>query len=74
MNTARIGRKTTVGISYLRLHEKGFETAKELDTVEVKRSNKKNSLLNANESIQKEIDRGRIGFKRKHVGVNMNIT
>ncbi|WP_117170320.1 DNA alkylation repair protein [Paraliobacillus sediminis] len=57
----------TVGISYLPLHEKAVETAKEVGIVEVKRNKKKNSFLNANESIQKEIDRGRIGFKRKHV-------
>lgn len=57
----------TVGISYLPLHDKAVETAKEVGTVEVKRNKKKNSFLNPNESIQKEIDRGRIGFKRKHV-------
>ncbi|MEW9672077.1 DNA alkylation repair protein [Ammoniphilus sp. 3BR4] len=57
----------TVGISYLPLHEKAVETAKEVGTVEVKRDKKKSSFLNAYESIQKEIDRGRIGFKRKYV-------
>lgn len=57
----------TVGISYLPLHEKTVETAKEIGTVEVKRDKKKSSFLNAYESIQKEMDRGRIGFKRKYV-------
>ncbi|MEI4804062.1 DNA alkylation repair protein [Bacillus sp. NPDC077411] len=57
----------TVGISYLPLHEKAVETAKEVGTVEVKRDKKKSSFLNAYESIHKEIDRGRIGFKRKYV-------
>jgi 3-methyladenine DNA glycosylase AlkD len=57
----------TVGISYGPLHEKAVETAKEVGTVEVKRAGKKSSFLNAYESIQKEIDRGRIGFKRKYV-------
>ncbi|RHW39080.1 DNA alkylation repair protein [Neobacillus notoginsengisoli] len=57
----------TVGISYLPLHEKAVETAKEIGTVEVKRPNKKSSLLNAYESIQKEVDKGRVGFKRKYV-------
>lgn len=57
----------TVGISYLPLHEKAVETAKEVGTVEVKRDKKKSSFLNAYESIQKEMDRGRIGFKRKYV-------
>lgn len=57
----------TVGTSYLPLHEKAVETAKAIGIVEVKRDNKKNSFLNAYESIQKEVDRGRLGFKRKHV-------
>lgn len=57
----------TVGISYLPLHEKTVETAKEVGIVEVKRDKKKSSFLNAYESIQKEMDRGRIGFKRNYV-------
>ncbi|MCP1124086.1 DNA alkylation repair protein [Bacillus sp. 3103sda1] len=57
----------TVGISYLPLHEKAVETAKEVGTVEVKRDKKKSSFLNAYESIHKEIDRERLGFKRKYV-------
>jgi len=57
----------TVGISYLPLHEKAVETAKEIGIVEVKRDTKKSSFLNAYESIQKEIDRGKLGFKRKYV-------
>ncbi|TQR12957.1 DNA alkylation repair protein [Psychrobacillus soli] len=57
----------TVGISYVPLHEKAVETAKEIGIVEVKREKKKSSFLNANESIQKEVDRGKLGFKRKYV-------
>ncbi|WP_025025481.1 DNA alkylation repair protein [Caldalkalibacillus mannanilyticus] len=57
----------TVGLSYLPLHEKAVETAKEVGTVEIKKDKKKSSLLNAAESIQKEMDRGRVGFKRKYV-------
>lgn len=57
----------TVGISYLPLHEKAVETAKEVGIVEVKRENKKSSVLNAYEGIQKEVDRGKIGFKRRYV-------
>ncbi|CAM4083422.1 DNA alkylation repair protein [Bacillus manliponensis] len=57
----------TTGISYLPLHEKAVETAKAVGIVEVKRDKKKSSFLNAYESIHKEIDRGRLGFKRKHV-------
>lgn len=57
----------TVGISYLPLHEKAVETAKAIGIVEVKREKKKNSFLNAFESIQKEVDRGKLGFKRNYV-------
>ncbi|MCA0987217.1 DNA alkylation repair protein [Guptibacillus algicola] len=58
---------STVAISYVPLHEKAVEVAKEVGPVEIKRENKKNSILNASESIQKEVDRGKIGFKRKYV-------
>ena len=57
----------TVGTSYLPLHEKAVETAKAIGIVEVKRDEKKSSFLNASESIQKAVDKGKIGFKRKHV-------
>jgi len=57
----------TVGISYLPLHEKAVETAKVIGIVEVKRDNKKSSLLNASESIQKVVDKEKLGFKRKYV-------
>ncbi|WP_458354416.1 DNA alkylation repair protein [Peribacillus frigoritolerans] len=57
----------TVGISYLPLHEKAVGTAKEIGIVEVKRDKKKTSFLNAYESIQKEVGKGKLGFKRKHV-------
>ena len=58
---------STVGISFSPLHEKALETAMEVGTVEVKRENKKNSTLNAYESIQKQVEKGKIGFKRKYV-------
>jgi 3-methyladenine DNA glycosylase AlkD len=57
----------TVGISYLPLHEKAVETAKAVGPVEMKRDKKKPSILLASENIQKEIDRGKLGFKRKYV-------
>jgi 3-methyladenine DNA glycosylase AlkD len=57
----------TAAISYLPLHEKAVETAKEVGIVEVKRDKKKSSFLNANDSIQKVMDRGKLGFKRKYV-------
>lgn len=57
----------TVGTSYVPLHEEAVETAKAIGLVEVKRDNKKSSFLNASESIEKVADKGRLGFKRKHV-------
>ena len=57
----------TVGVSYLPLHDKAVETAKAVGPVEIKRDKKKSSILLASENIQKEIDRGKLGFKRKYV-------
>lgn len=57
----------SVGISYLPLHEKAVEIAKAIGPVEMKRDNKKSSILLASETIQKGIDRGQLGFKRKYV-------
>jgi 3-methyladenine DNA glycosylase AlkD len=57
----------TVGISYLPLHDKAVETANTIGPVEMKREKKKSTILNASVNIQKEIDRGKLGFKRKYV-------
>lgn len=57
----------TVAISYIPLHNKALEIAKAIGTVEMKREGKKSSILHATENIQKDIDKGRIGFKRKYV-------
>jgi 3-methyladenine DNA glycosylase AlkD len=57
----------TVAISYLPLHDKAVETAKAVGPVEMKRDKKKSSILQASVNIQKEIDRGKLGFKRKYV-------
>jgi 3-methyladenine DNA glycosylase AlkD len=57
----------TVGISYMPLHDKAVETAKAVGPVEIRRDKKKNSVLLASENIQKEVDRGKLGFKRKYV-------
>jgi 3-methyladenine DNA glycosylase AlkD len=57
----------TVGISFLPLHEKAVKTAKEVGIVEVKQKKKKSNFLNAYESIRKQMDRGKLGFKRKYV-------
>jgi len=58
---------STVGVSYIPLHDTALDTAKAVGPVELKKDNKKSSFLHAYESIQKEIDKGRIGFKRKYV-------
>lgn len=57
----------TMGVSFLPLHEKAVEIAKAMGPVEMKRDKKKSTILQASENIQKEVDRGRIGFKRKYV-------
>lgn len=57
----------TVGVSYLPLHDKAIETAKAVGPVEIKRDNKKSSIVNASESIQKAVDKNQLGFKRKYV-------
>ena len=57
----------TVGISYSPLSEQAVETAREVGTVEMKRPNKKSSFLYAYENIQKDLDKGRLGFKRRYV-------
>ncbi|KOP68087.1 DNA alkylation repair protein [Bacillus sp. FJAT-18019] len=57
----------TVGISFLPLHEKAVEIAKAVGPVEISRGEKKSSTLIAYDNIQKEVDKGRLGFKRKYV-------
>ena len=56
----------TATISYLPLHDKAVETAKAVGPVEMKRDNK-SKFLNATENIRKEVERGKLGFKRKYV-------
>ena len=58
---------STVAISYLPLHDKAVETAKAVGPVEVNRGKKNSSILLAAENIQKAVDRGALGFKRKNV-------
>lgn len=57
----------TVAISYLPQHDKAVETAMEIGPIEIKREKKKNGILHASQNIQKDLDRGLKGFKRKHV-------
>jgi len=57
----------TVAVSYVPLHELAVETAQAVGPVEVDKDKKKSKLINASANIQKAIDKGQIGFKRKHV-------
>lgn len=56
----------TVGISYLPLHDLAVETAKAVGPVEVKDKGK-SKLLEASNTIKKAVEKGQLGFKRKHV-------
>lgn len=58
---------STVGVSYIPLHEEALEVAKSIGTVEITKGNKKVSLSSALEDIQKMKDKGKIGFKRKYL-------
>lgn len=57
----------TVGVSYLPLHEKAVEIAKEVGPVEVNQGSAKSKFLSAADNIQKAKDKDQLGFKRKHV-------
>lgn len=57
----------TVAVSYQPLHEKAVEIAKEVGPVEVNSGNTKSKFLNASVNIQKAVDKGQLGFKRKYV-------
>jgi 3-methyladenine DNA glycosylase AlkD len=58
---------STVAVSYLPLHDKATETAKNVGPVEVNKDKAKSKFIHAFENIQNAVDKGRIGFKRKHV-------
>ncbi|MCM3145098.1 DNA alkylation repair protein [Brevibacillus sp. MER 51] len=57
----------TVATSYLPLHDKAVEIAKEVGPVEVQKDKAKSKFLNALDNIQKAVSKGQLGFKRKHV-------
>lgn len=57
----------TVAVSYLPLHHKAVETANTVGPVEVSRVKNKIKRIDASENIQKAVDKGKLGFKRKHV-------
>lgn len=58
---------STSAISFEPLHEKAVETAAAVGPVEIRKDEKKSSTLLASETIQKALDRGQTGFKRKYV-------
>ncbi|WP_127530404.1 DNA alkylation repair protein [Paenibacillus kobensis] len=57
----------TVAVSYSPLHDKAVETANAVGPVELNKDTKKSKFINAMDNIQKQIDRGALGFKRKYV-------
>ncbi|MCM2979950.1 DNA alkylation repair protein [Niallia circulans] len=57
----------TVAISYVSLHEMAVETARAVGSVEIKKGKKKSTTSIVSDRIQKELDRGMLGFKRKYV-------
>ena len=57
----------TVATSYVPLHDKAVETAKAVGPVEIWRGTTTSRLSLASENIQKSLDRGQLGFKRKNV-------
>ena len=57
----------TVGLSYIPAHDLALEVAKHVGSIHIERPNKKPQILTPFDNIQKDIERGRIGFKRKYV-------
>lgn len=58
---------TTVGISYMPLHERAVAVANVIGKVEVSSVKTKCNVPLASEAIQKAVDKGQLGFKRKNV-------
>ncbi|MNK44683.1 DNA alkylation repair enzyme [compost metagenome] len=57
----------TVATSYTPLHDLAVQTAQAVGPVEVNKDKAKSKFLNASDNIQKAMDRGQMGFKRRHV-------
>lgn len=58
---------TTIGVSYIPLHEKALSVANSIGRVDIFRGETKYRVPVAAEEIQKAVDKGRLGFKRKNV-------
>jgi 3-methyladenine DNA glycosylase AlkD len=56
-----------VAISYPPLHKEAKEAAKILGRKEIKIGDSKSRIIEPCKHIQSEVDKGRLGFKRKHV-------
>ena len=56
----------TVGVSYKPLHHEALEIAKAIRPVEMQQKGKKPGILHAYEDIQKQVEKDRIGFKRRY--------
>lgn len=57
----------TVGISYIPMNQEALDIAEEIGKIEFRNHKNKLVTLNPLETIQKEHDKGRLGFKRKFV-------
>lgn len=57
----------TVGVSYKPLHEEALKISQEIGPVEMQREGKAPGVLHASLDIEKQVEKGRIGFKRKYV-------
>jgi len=57
----------TFGVSFKPLTEEALETARHIGSVEMKREGKKSSFLNAAATIEKAMEKDRVGFKRRYV-------
>jgi 3-methyladenine DNA glycosylase AlkD len=57
----------TVGISFKPLHSQALETARAIGEVKVEKDNGKVAFINSYQNIEKQIEKGRIGFKRRYV-------
>ena len=56
-----------VGVSFIPLHEEAMGTAERIGEISVSLGKSTSHVLNALGSIKSEIDKGRLGFKRKNV-------
>ena len=56
-----------VGVSYIPAHEAALATASRINTTLNPTNDPKSPYVNPHAAIMREVDKGRIGFKRRHV-------